>query len=84
MQDKPQVGDHSKWDFPDEAWDWMRRQSQTLSPEDEEQILRDMEKDDFDWESWGAPSFVEEMVSDMSEEEKRLCKEDPLKFFGIH
>lgn len=82
--EKTQASDHSKWDFPDEVWDWMRRQSQVLSPEDEAQIIRDMEKDGFDWESWGAPSFVEELVSEMSEEEKRLCREDPLKFFGIH
>ena len=83
MKDKPQVGDHSKWNFPDEVWDWMRRQSQVLDPEDERRILEEMEKDGFDWEAWGDSACADEMVSEMSEEEKRLCREDPLKYFGI-
>ena len=38
---------------------------------------------DFDWEAWGDSACADEMVSEMSEEEKRLCREDPLKFFGV-
>jgi len=70
-------------DIPDEVWDWMRRQSQVLDPEDERRILEEMEKDGFDWEAWGDSACADEMVSEMSEEEKRLCKEDPLKYFGV-
>jgi len=70
-------------DIPDEVWDWMRRQSQVLDPEDERRILEEMEKDGFDWEAWGDSACADEMVSEMSEEEKRLCREDPLKYFGI-
>jgi len=35
-------------DIPDEVWDWMRRQSQVLDPEDERRIIEEMEQDEAD------------------------------------